>query len=102
MSENERLDVIEGTDEEGNSLLLQVERYFFYNGDEYVLLKAMDTAEETLYVMKVQVSQDEEGEAVEDFLPVEEELMESLLQVVSAQYVAQQELDILPEDDGKA
>ncbi len=102
MSENERLDVIEGTDEEGNSLLLQVERYFFYNGDEYVLLKAMDTTEETLYVMKVQVSQDEEGEAVEDFLPVEEELMESLLQVVSAQYVAQQELDILPEDDGKA
>lgn len=102
MSENERLDVIEGTDEEGNSLLLQVERYFFYNGDEYVLLKAMDAAEETLYVMKVQVSQDEEGEAVEDFLPVEEELMESLLQVVSAQYVAQQELDILPEDDGKA
>lgn len=102
MSENERLDVIEGTDEEGNSLLLQVERYFFNNGDEYVLLKAMDTAEETLYVMKVQVSQDEEGEAVEDFLPVEEELMESLLQVVSAQYVAQQELDILPEDDGKA
>ena len=99
MSENDRLDLIEGTDEEGNRLLLQVERYFFYNGDEYVLLKAMETVEETLYVMKVQETQDEEGEMVEDFLPVEEELMESLLKVVGARYEAQREMDILPEEN---
>ena len=39
MSEEERLDIVEGTDEDGNRLLLSVEKYFFYNGEEYVLLR---------------------------------------------------------------
>ena len=38
MSEEERLDIVEGVDEEGNRLILRVNRYFFYNGEEYVLL----------------------------------------------------------------
>lgn len=47
MTEEERLELIEGTDEDGNRLLLTVEKYFFYNGDEYVLLKAFEDAAET-------------------------------------------------------
>ena len=38
MSEEERMDIVEGVDEEGNRLLLRVDRYFYYNGEEYVLL----------------------------------------------------------------
>lgn len=104
MSEEERMDIIEGTDEDGNRLLLGVERYFFYNGEEYVLLRTLnedETAREddSLYVMKVVVSTDEDGEAVEDFLPVEEELMSSLIQVVNAKYIEQEEHDLTPGDD---
>ena len=34
----EELDLIEAVDEDGNSVLLEVVRYFFYNGEEYVVL----------------------------------------------------------------
>lgn len=40
MYEEEEQDfgVIEGTDEDGNKVLLQVLDYFFYNGEEYAIL----------------------------------------------------------------
>ena len=91
MSEEERMDIVEGVDEEGNRLLLRVDRYFYYNGEEYVLLsddvegtKTLEDA--TLYVMKVSVSKDEEGEEIEDFDPVEPELMDSLIEVIKTNY----------------
>ncbi len=31
-------DLVEGVDEDGNTVLYQVIRYFFYNGEEYVVL----------------------------------------------------------------
>ena len=88
MSEEERLDIVEGVDEEGNGLILRVNRYFFYNGAEYVLLS--DDIEEPnpnldevmFYVMKVTESVDEDGEEIEEFEPVEQELMEQLIEVV--------------------
>ena len=36
--EEEARDLIEGIDEDGNNVLLEVVRYFFYNGVEYVVL----------------------------------------------------------------
>ena len=36
--EEEARDLIEGVDEDGNNVLLEVVRYFFYNGEEYVVL----------------------------------------------------------------
>ena len=91
MSEEERMDIVEGVDEEGIRLLLRVDRYFYYNGEEYVLLsddvegtKPLEDA--TLYVMKVSVSKDEEGEEIEDFDPVEPELMDSLIEVIKTNY----------------
>ena len=94
MSEEERLDIVEGTDEDGNRLLLTVEKYFFYNGDEYVLLKeyqeeappALDPDKETLYVMRVAVSKDEDGEEIEDFEPVDEELAQRLIPVIRERF----------------
>ena len=86
MTDEERLDIIEGEDDEGNPMLLKVERYFYYNGEEYVLLRQIDSeddegsdSDDRLYVMLVQVSKDEDGEEVEDFLPVEDDLMEALI-----------------------
>ena len=89
MSEDERLDIIEGIDEDGNRLLLTVEKYFFYNGEEYVLLRQVeeeaqpaDPDRQTLFVMRVAVSTDEDGEEIEDFEPVDEELAQRLIPVI--------------------
>ena len=92
MSEDERLDIIEGADEDGNRLLLKVEKYFFYNGEEYVLLQeyseeeAADPQKQTVYVMRVSVSIDEDGEEIEDFEPVDEELAQKLIPVIHARW----------------
>ena len=90
MSEEERLDVIEGTDEEGKQLMLVVEKYFYYNGDEYVLLRPQDEAEvpadsATRYMMKVTVTE-EDGEEYEEFEPVDEELAKRLEPVIRSQW----------------
>ncbi|NLX83505.1 MAG: DUF1292 domain-containing protein [Clostridiales bacterium] len=95
MSQEERLDIVEGTDEDGNRLLLSVEKYFFYNGEEYVVLREVDgegkpttqgESPDTVYIMRVAVSTDEDGEEIEDFEPVEEELVERLIPVIRARY----------------
>ncbi len=108
-AEDETRDLIEGVDEDGNNVLLEVVRYFFYNGEEYVVLgEAHDGGcdgdcghcvppheEEAvnLYIMKV-VESEEDGEEIEEFLPVEDEdLLEKLIEVVQADFEADEELD---------
>lgn len=90
MEDREDLDIIELEGEDGEALKLCVERYFFYNGDEYVLLSddcgQGDGEEISHYVMKVQPLPDENGEEMEEFVPVDEELMEQLIQVVEATF----------------
>ena len=87
---DEELDLIEGTDADGNSLTLEVVRYFFYNGEEYVLLKTVaqkgEKAEPMLYAMQVNVGTDEDGDEIEEFLPLEEGLMNTLIQAVTTGY----------------
>lgn len=89
MSEEEHLDVIEGTDEDGNEVLLVVEKYFFYNGDEYVLLRPRDEEvpvdKATRYVMRVNVTE-EDGEEYEEFEPVAEDLAQRLIPVIREQW----------------
>lgn len=90
MSEEERLDVIEGTDEDGRQVMLVVEKYFFYNGEEYVLLRPRDEEElpeekATRYVMRVSVTE-EDGEEYEEFEPIDEELAQRLMPVIRAQW----------------
>lgn len=92
MSEEDRLDMVTLSDEEGNELLFSVAQYFYYNGQEYVHLhlredQSPDQAEgQGDYVMLVETSQDEEGEDIEDFVPIEPALMESLLQALQARH----------------
>ena len=90
--EDDRLDIVEGVDEDGNRLLLRVNRYFYYNGEEYVLLsddiedEKDDLDDVTFFVMKVSVSTDEAGEEIEEFEPVEQELMDALIEVVKTNF----------------
>ena len=111
-AEEEMMDLIEGVDEDGNTVLLQVERYFFYNGEEYVVLGEAHEGEcdcgcedcdhdheedeeeaVNLYIMKV-VETEEDGEEMEEFLPVEDEdLLEKLIEVVQADFEADEAFD---------
>lgn len=111
LGEEEPRDLIEGVDEDGNNVLLEVVRYFFYNGEEYVVLgdahesdcdcecehcegcAAEDEEAVNLYIMKV-VETEEDGEEMETFEPVEDEdLLEKLIDVVQADFEADEEFD---------
>jgi hypothetical protein len=107
-------DIIEGVDEDGNKVLLEVVRYFFYNGEEYVVLgdaqqgddcgchcgeceagcQESDEDDEeavNLYIMKVVPSG--EDEETEEFVPVEDEdLLEKLIEVVQTDFEKEEEL----------
>jgi hypothetical protein len=111
-------DLIEGVDEDGNKVLLEVVRYFFYNGEEYVVLgdaqqeddecgchcgecehtcetedEDEDADEEpvNLYIMKVVQSKDDEE--TEEFVPVEDEdLLAKLIEVVQTDFEKDEEL----------
>ena len=104
-AEEEIQDLIEGVDEDGNTVLLEVVRYFFYNGEEYVVLgdahvgedESEDSEEDeedvNLYIMKV-VEKEEDGEELEEFLAVEDEdLLEKLIEVVQADFEADEAFD---------
>ena len=87
---NEEMDIIKLEGDDGETIRLAVERYFFYNGDEYVLLSdAPDLPEGeeiTRYVMKVQPLEGEGEEDMEEFVPVDDDLMEQLVEVAQATF----------------
>ena len=109
-------DLIEGVDEDGNKVLLEVVRYFYYNGEEYVVLgdaQQSDDCDEdcehcdhnhendedeeddsiNLYIMKV-VESEEDGEEMEEFVPVEDEdLLDKLIEIVQADFDKEESLD---------
>ena len=112
-AEEEIQDLIEGVDEDGNTVMLEVVRYFFYNGEEYVVLGEAHEGEcdcdecehcghdheedeeeaINLFIMKV-VEKEEYGEEIEEFLPVEDEdLLEKLIEVVQADFEADEAFD---------
>lgn len=90
MANQEEMDIIELEGEDGEKIRLCVERYFFYNGDEYVLLSdacdAPENGEISRYVMKVQPMEGEGEEDMEEFVPVDDELMEQLIDVVETTF----------------
>ena len=90
MANQEEWDIIELEGDDGEPIRLCVERYFFYNGDEYVLLSdACDTQEGeeiSRYVMKVQPMEGEGNEDMEEFVPVDEDLMDQLVEVAEATF----------------
>lgn len=108
MNEEER-DIVEFTDEDGNSLLLEVLDTFFYNGEEFAVLGDADDEcdgcgeahehteecehEHSLYIMKIETSTDEEGDEIEEFIPVEEEMMDALIEIVQTRFFDEEDED---------
>lgn len=105
-------DIIEMTDDEGNTTLFEVVDYFFYNGEEYCILTDSideDGAEPdeecapddesneaegiTCYIMKVNTSTDENGEELEEFIPVEDQALEAKLIEIASTRLNDDELD---------
>ena len=88
----EERDVVEFVDDEGNTLLLEVMDYFFYNGEEFAALcdakEEDDESDEDdgVYIMKINSFTDENGEEMEEFVPPEESLMEKLIAVVQTRF----------------
>jgi len=93
-NQDQEPDIIEMTDDEGNTILMQVVDYFFYNGEEYVILS--DTIDEddelapeeiNCYIMHVLNTEDPTtGEELEEFEPVEDPDLESkLIEIATAQ-----------------
>ena len=90
MDEMER-DIIEMTDDAGNTIQMEVIDYFFYNGDEFVILTDTipededdDPEELNCYVMKVITSKDEAtGEELETFEPIEDAELEERVMAVA-------------------
>ena len=98
--EMQERDIVEFTDEAGNTLLLEVMDYFFYNGEEFAALcNAKENAadddpdDDPVYIMKINSFTDENGEEMEEFVPPEEELMEKLIAIVHTRFSE--------EDDGE-
>ena len=93
MANQEDWDIIELEGDDGEPIRLCVERYFFYNGDEYVLLSdacdVEDEEEVSRYVMKVQSVDGDED--MEEFVPVDEDLMDQLISVVENTFDADEE-----------
>lgn len=89
----EERDIVEFTDDEGNTLLLGVMDYFFYNGEEFAALCDVkedpsddDPDDDPVYIMKINSFTDENGEEMEEFVPPQEELMEKLISVVRTRF----------------
>ena len=98
--EMEERDVVEFSDDEGNTLLLEVMDYFFYNGEEFAALCDAredpaddDPDDDPVYIMKINTFVDENGEEMEEFVPPEEELMEKLIQIVRTRFTEDDEGD---------
>ena len=108
-------DVIEMTDDEGNTILFEIIDYFFYNGEEYAILTEAEDGENAeqsadvqcapddesdeqeeidCYIMKVVSTTDEHGEEYEEFVPVEDQALEAkLMQVASTRLNADDDPD---------
>lgn len=100
-------DIVECTDDEGNTLLLEVMDYFFYNGEEYAVLMDSESgcheddcdgceSEQNMYIMKVVNSTSPQGEEMEEFLPVEESMLDKLIDIVQSRFADD---EIVLEDD---
>lgn len=79
---NEELDLVTFSDDEGNEFQLEVVDYFEHEGQQYAILFDLESeedenAETEVYIMKVT----EEGDD-EVFLPADEDKMEELTAIV--------------------
>ena len=103
---DEELDLVTFSDEDGNEFTMEVLDYFFYEGKEYALLAEVEDdcecdvcdhdddcdcgcEEREAYIMVVVPVGDDE----EDFVPVDEELAERLIEMVENQLYDEEDED---------
>ncbi|HHY81350.1 MAG TPA: DUF1292 domain-containing protein [Clostridiales bacterium] len=105
----EERDILVFTDDEGQEIELEILDYFEYDGEEYALLVEADETEhdhdhhhdgecchdevKDVYIMKVIV----DGET-EEFVPVDEEKMDELINVIQEMYEEDADEDYDDED----
>lgn len=111
---DEELDLVVFTDDDGNEITLEVCDYFFYNGQEYAVLadyqedceeesckccegECDHDHEEGLYIMKVVPVEDDQ----EEFVPVEESLMDELIQIVQTRFEEMDDEEFQDAEDPK-
>jgi len=106
-------DIVEFSDEDGNTLLLEVMDYFFYNGEEFAVLCDADEEasahchdedcdcedEQSLYIMKVVTVTGEDGEEMEEFISPDESMLDQLIEVVQARFSDEDDDDIVGDED---
>lgn len=100
----DELDLVVFEDDEGNELTMEVLDYFFYEGQEYALLSEVqeesdesgdESGREVIVMQVVPVGDDEE-----EFIPVDDELSEKLLEMVeSGLYDEDEEFDDDEEEE---
>ncbi len=90
---DEELDLVVLTDEDGNELTMEVLDYFFYEGQEYAVMTDYDEdapedeeedQQRDAFIMKVQPV----GEDEEEFVPIEDELSDKLIEFVNTELYA--------------
>ena len=94
-------ETFEMTDSDGNTILVRELENFFYNGEEFLILgtvseeeSAEDAEQVDCFVVRVKPFTDENGEEMEELLPIEDAaLEEKLIQIASTR---------LNEDDEEA
>lgn len=92
-------ETFEMTDSDGNTILVREMENFFYNGEEYLILGTVPEDEEAAeqvdcFVVQVRPFTDENGEEMEELVPIEDPaLEEKLIQIASTR---------LNEDDEEA
>ena len=92
---DEELDLVTFSDEDGNEFTMEVLDYFFYEGKEYALLAEVEDdcecgcEEREAYIMEVVPVGDDE----EEFVPVDEELAERLIEMVENQLYDEEDED---------
>ncbi len=103
---DEERDSIVFEDEEGNEIELDILDYFFYEDQEYAILmdlsgvpEEQDGADDEvepqdIYIMKVVANGD-----MEEFLPVEDELMDKLSEIAESRLFAEDDEEDDDEDD---
>ena len=86
-------DIVEFTDDNGNTLMLEVMDYFYYNGQEFAALCNAnenpgddDPDDDAVYIMQVNTFEHENRDDMHEFDPPEEPLMHKLMQVVRTRY----------------
>ncbi|HIU34849.1 MAG TPA: DUF1292 domain-containing protein [Candidatus Pullichristensenella excrementigallinarum] len=105
--ENE-LDLVVFEDDAGNEITMEVLDYFFYEGNEYALLAEAeeDCGEEECdccdherdaYIMRVVPVGDDQ----EEFVPVEEELADKLIEIVQNELFDEDDDEAYEEDEEK-